>query len=578
MVNHRQPYRERVSQLISWGHWFVLFNILLAILVSSRYLLVTDWPATLPGRIYSYVSLVGHSAFLVCVVYLLILFPLSFILPSQRWLRFIAIIIATTGISLLLLDSVVFTRFHLHINSLIWQLLLSSEKNSVTRSGQAIFIVVPVILLIELVFAGWIWQKLRNLTRHRHYVRPFALLLFVAFIATHIMYIWADANFYRPVTMQRANLPLSYPMTARGFLAKHGFLDAQAYQQRQQQQGSPDAPSLQYPLTPLRYQDQGIGYNVLLITIDQLSYHNWQMQMPLLVQFAKDNISFTQHFSSGNQPTGGIFGLFYGISPLYLEGVLAARTPSAFISALNHQNYQLGMFASDGFNNPLYSQALISDFSVPKPHNQPNSRTIMQWQAWLTNYTSTDNRWFSWLSLDGNRGVTDTSNRLQVLDRQIQEVLQTLRHSGQWQNTVIVITAGSGEVLPNTAETFAWSRDRLHVPLLIHWPDTPAQQISHLTDHTDIMVTLMRHLLHVSTATSGYAQGEDLFSVSRKHQWVSSASPGTLAVTTPQMTVILNSNGNYQIYNADGKKLDNDKPPLDLLLQVLTEYNRFIAW
>ncbi|XPE44711.1 DUF3413 domain-containing protein [Shigella flexneri] len=34
--------------------------------------------------------------------------------------------------------------------------------------------------------------------------------LFIAFIASHVVYIWADANFYRPITMQRANLPLSY--------------------------------------------------------------------------------------------------------------------------------------------------------------------------------------------------------------------------------------------------------------------------------------------------------------------------------------------------------------------------------
>ena len=46
--------------------------------------------------------------------------------------------------------------------------------------------------------------------------------------ASHLIYIWADANFYRPITMQRANLPLSYPMTARKFLEKHGLLDQQS--------------------------------------------------------------------------------------------------------------------------------------------------------------------------------------------------------------------------------------------------------------------------------------------------------------------------------------------------------------
>ncbi|MFG7479823.1 DUF3413 domain-containing protein, partial [Enterobacter hormaechei] len=27
MVTNRQRYREKVSQMVSWGHWFALFNI-----------------------------------------------------------------------------------------------------------------------------------------------------------------------------------------------------------------------------------------------------------------------------------------------------------------------------------------------------------------------------------------------------------------------------------------------------------------------------------------------------------------------------------------------------------------------
>lgn len=94
------------------------------------------------------------------------------------------------------------------------------------------------------------------------------------------MYIWADANFYRPITMQRANLPLSYPMTARRFLEKHGLLDAQEYQRRLIEQGNPEAVSVRYPLSDLRYRDMGRGQNVLLITVDGLNYSRYEKQMP----------------------------------------------------------------------------------------------------------------------------------------------------------------------------------------------------------------------------------------------------------------------------------------------------------
>ncbi|MCL6395283.1 cardiolipin transport protein PbgA, partial [Pectobacterium atrosepticum] len=167
------------------------------------------------------------------------------------------------------------------------------------------FISVPVILLIEMLFATWSWQKLRSLTRRRHFARPLAAFFFVSFIASHLIYIWADANFYRPITMQRANLPLSYPMTARRFLEKHGLLDAQEYQRRLVEQGNPEAVSVQYPLSNLHYRDMGTGQNVLLITVDGLNYSRFEKQMPELATFAEQNIDFTRHMSSGNTTDNG---------------------------------------------------------------------------------------------------------------------------------------------------------------------------------------------------------------------------------------------------------------------------------
>lgn len=87
MVTNRQRYREKVSQMISWGHWFALFNILLALGLGSRYLFVTDWPASLLGRVYALVSLLGHFSFIVFAGYLLVIFPLTFVVMSQRLLR-----------------------------------------------------------------------------------------------------------------------------------------------------------------------------------------------------------------------------------------------------------------------------------------------------------------------------------------------------------------------------------------------------------------------------------------------------------------------------------------------------------
>ncbi|EMG7764087.1 TPA: cardiolipin transport protein PbgA [Escherichia coli] len=585
MVTHRQRYREKVSQMVSWGHWFALFNILLSLVIGSRYLFIADWPTTLAGRIYSYVSIIGHFSFLVFATYLLILFPLTFIVGSQRLMRFLSVILATAGMTLLLIDSEVFTRFHLHLNPIVWQLVINPDENEMAHDWQLMFISVPVILLLELVFATWSWQKLRSLTRRRRFARPLAAFLFIAFIASHVVYIWADANFYRPITMQRANLPLSYPMTARRFLEKHGLLDAQEYQRRLIEQGNPDAVSVQYPLSELRYRDMGTGQNVLLITVDGLNYSRFEKQMPALAGFAEQNISFTRHMSSGNTTDNGIFGLFYGISPSYMDGILSTRTPAALITALNQQGYQLGLFSSDGFTSPLYRQALLSDFSMPSVRTQSDEQTATQWINWLGRYAQEDNRWFSWVSFNGTN--IDDSNQQAFarkysraagnVDDQINRVLNALRDSGKLDNTVVIITAGRGIPLSEEEETFDWSHGHLQVPLVIHWPGTPAQRINALTDHTDLMTTLMQRLLHVSTPASEYSQGQDLFNPQRRHYWVTAADNDTLAITTPKKTLVLNNNGKYRTYNLRGERVKDEKPQLSLLLQVLTDEKRFIA-
>ncbi|QKJ87875.1 hypothetical protein PMPD1_2939 [Paramixta manurensis] len=583
MVTNRQRYREKVSQMISWGHWFALFNIIFALILGSRYLFVADWPGSLTGRIYAYISWIGHFSFIVFAAYLLIIFPLTFVAMSQRLLRFLSAIFATAGLTLVLVDGTVFNRFHLHLNPVVWELVVNPDQSEMARDWQLMFISVPAIFLVEMLFATWSWQKLRSLNR-RHFGKPLAALFITAFFASHLMYIWADANFYRPITMQRANLPLSYPMTARRFLERHGLLDAQEYQRRLVQQGNPEAVSVEYPLNDITFRDGGSRQNLLVITVDGLNEATLDKTLPNLARFAAGNVRFNQHFSAGNSDDSGLFGLFYGISPSYMDGVLSARIPSTLINALNQQGYQFGLFASDGFSSPLYRQALLADYSLPSSESQPNTQTTAQWQRWLESQKQNRAPWFSYISYNVLRDQSDSGKALVkrytrnagAIDQQIQKVLDTLQAQDLLKNTVVVITAQRGVVLDGEHDG-AGNRAALQVPLIVHWPDTPAQTIRKLTDHQDVMTTLMQRLLHVRTAPGDYSQGEDLFAAQRRHNWVSATDDRQLVITTPHTTLVLDSSGNYKAYDSSGKLLKDHKPQLALLLQVLTEEKRFIA-
>ena len=592
MVTNRQRYREKVSQMISWGHWFALFNILLALGLGSRYLFVTDWPASLLGRVYALVSLLGHFSFIVFAGYLLVIFPLTFVVMSQRLLRFISAALATIGLTLLLVDSEVFSHFHLHLNPVVWDLVVNPDQSELSRDWQLMFICVPAIFLVEMLFATWSWQKLRSLNRRR-FGKPLAALFISAFFASHLIYIWADANFYRPITMQRANLPLSYPMTARKFLEKHGLLDQQEYERRLMQQGNPEAVAVEYPLSDLSYGDKGSGYNLLMIVVDGIRAKDVAQDMPALTRFAQENVRFSDHYSSGNHADTGLFGLFYGISPTYLDSVLAGRKPSALINALSDQGYQLGLFSSDGFNASLYRQALLTDFSLPTPAPQSDAQTTQQWQRWLTDQGDKE-PWFSYINFSGAEPAegaktpapADFIQRYrtgaQDVDTQIAQVLDTLKQRGLLDKTVVVITAEHG-VEFNDSGKGQWgagngfNQAQLQVPLVIHWPGTPAQTISKLTGHNDVMRTLMQRLLHVKTAPKDYSQGEDLFTAQRRNDWIATGDGNQLVIITPTQTLMLDNSGNYRVYDQNGDEIKDEKPQLALLLQVLTDVKRFIA-
>lgn len=98
-------------------------------------------------------------------------------------MRFLSVILATAGMTLLLIDSEVFTRFHLHLNPIVWELVINPDQNEMARDWQLMFISVPIIFLLEMLFATWSWQKLRSLTRRRHYARPVAWLFFISLSA-----------------------------------------------------------------------------------------------------------------------------------------------------------------------------------------------------------------------------------------------------------------------------------------------------------------------------------------------------------------------------------------------------------
>ncbi|MGF1730866.1 DUF3413 domain-containing protein [Photobacterium kasasachensis] len=614
MVNSGNNYKDKVSQLISWGHWFSFFNIIAAMLLGTRYIAHSEWPETILGQLYLGLSWVGHFGFLVFGFYILVLFPASFLIPSQRLMRLFAVLVGTIGLTGLLLDTHAYESLDLHLSPLVWDLLLSGEKTDLNARWQYLFVAVPAIFLMQLILSEWLWRKLRKLTR-KHVGVPIAVIFGFCFLSSHLIYIWADANLYRPVTVQRSNFPLSYPMTAKTFMEKHGWLDKQEYAKRLDAQGIAESEHIRYPMNKLAFNDQGTGQNVLIVMIDSLRSDMVNKEtMPYLTAFAQQNLNYSNHYSASNENAGGVFGLFYGLPAGYINSVRSANSSPVLLDTLKKRGYQFGLFSGNGFETSIYSEAIFSSRKLAEIADETvtnsDTKAIAEWKDWLDTQ-SNDSPWFSYIELasienfeedgdfapqfepslsstDSNPASVDTTQLLKnsyrntayYVDELLIDVFDQLVSNNALDNTVVVITSNHGNEFNETG-TNSWgaetnySRYQLKVPFVMHWPGTVPAQTTRATSHLDLVPTLMESLLATTTPVTDYSSGVSLFETSPKRRWVLAGSDRDIVVLQKNTTTVVDKHGNYRVYDQDYKLKSGGKPKLSTLMQVMHELKRF---
>lgn len=567
-----KQYRDDTSRKISWGHWFAFFNIIIAIFIGSRYAFLIDWPDTLGGKLYFFVSLLGHFSFSVFAVYLLVVFPLSFVIKNHRTFRGLTVILATIFITLLLFDTAVFSRFNLHLSSIVWNLLVNPENGEMSRNWQIFFVPMPMILLVQMLFSRWSWEKLRSLERQT-WLKYVGVFFTVTFIASHLIYAWADAYLYRPITMQRSNFPLSYPMTARSFLEKHGLLDGEEYEQKLAQEGRLDALKIGYPKHPLTFSATEHKPNILLITVSGLRYDAVVSEkMPKLAEFALCSTQFTNHYSSGNTNNAGLVGLFYGLNANYTDSILSNHTPSVLIEKLRAEKYRFGLFSALGFKDSLFRQALFRNMALAK-EKTTNENVVKQFNEFIAQKSETP--WFVYLDLDLN--AKDPIEYERVL-AQTDPLFEQILTDSTLENTLVIITAEHGlsfNEMHKKDQYNYFGRDEIQVPLLVFWKDLPTGVESSLTSHTDLLPALMTQIFNVQNPSKDYAQGRNLFDL-RGDDWVLASNYRWNVLIQPDGTQYhLDRKGNYKKFDLAYQEQSSDRPPLGLFLEMFKSENSF---
>ncbi|SGY91117.1 DUF3413 domain-containing protein [Moritella viscosa] len=548
MLETGHHYRDQVSKIISWGHWFSLANILLAIIVASRYLFIAEWPETMLGQVYSLISLLGHFSFIIFILYLVVIFPVSFLIPFPRTLRFLTVLFSTLGISLLIIDTEIFKLYNLHINPIIFEILLGESEQTLNSDWQSFFVFVPFLFLLELLISSFLWHRLRRLSRFK--LGPIiAIFFFCCFLTGHLLHMWADAAVYRPITSQKANFPLAYPMTARTFLAKYGWLDKKAFDKRVSDTKKRSDSRLDYPKNPLVINNESQKLNVLFVNISTLRADMLNDSiMPEMTKLSQQAQLFTHHFSTGNDNVLGNFSMIYGLAPQYWDDIQTSAKAPFMLDYFTQADYSLGIFSTDDLAYYRQKQTAFINLDSPQTSivegSNSDNKTINSAMKWLGEQQD-KKPWFSYVSLNSVQNMktpngfpsmfypniqdlnSQASNRqialfnsyrnsVSYVDKAVAKLVYKLKQTGQFDNTVIVFTSNHGTEF-NDSENHSWgygssySIYQTQVPLFIVWPGKEPSVIEQDTNHTDLVPTILTNLSAVKNPISDYSSGIDLF-------------------------------------------------------------------
>ncbi len=327
-------------RLLRWLGWFAVVHAALLAVVGLRYLWY--YAALAPGGawVYAVLAYVGHLTVLALPL-LVFVIPVIALIPRPPVVLPLGVLLASAGLSFLVLDSLVFAENRYHLGVLTFSLLEAQ-----TSAFLALYFLLGLSILAML--AAWLWRCTARPPARRlgQYV---ALGLVGCFAASQLIHWWAEARQYVPVTAFTRYLPLYFPLQNRGLAIRLGLVDRSRAREQSlvAALGRTGEGALRYPLAPLRCVPRPPLTSVLLIVIDGMRADALTPEAaPRLSELAAGATRFDHHYSGGNSSRAGMFSLFYGLPATYWTAFADVARPPVLMDLFREYGYQFGVFAS----------------------------------------------------------------------------------------------------------------------------------------------------------------------------------------------------------------------------------------
>jgi uncharacterized protein len=466
-------------------------------------------------------------------------------------------------------DTLIYKLFHYHFNGSAWNLLTARGSEDSYQLGPRVWIV--AFSLAGLLFAGeWALGLFaeRRVRRAREVGRPIAwkpagvwfVVLAIPIFVEKSIYASADLTLDREVQQASGIFP-AYPRLSVGLFLPNEW--RAKLPQVPEYTLRVEAAALDYPRARPNIAPNGPRPNILLLVID-----SWRADMlaedvtPGLWSFSRETRRFDDHISGGNATRFGLFSLFYGLHGSYWWPVLAAARPPVLFDELETLGYDLRVFSSATMDFPEFRQSafsrmgerVIDEFGTQEPHERDTrlAETMKAW--WAERRASDDERpFFAFALLDSPHqiydfplesapfrpfapeldyvemaGSTDPELVLRVKNRYrnavhhadhvAMTIVDALRASDDWKDTVVIVTGDHGEEFAehgHWGHTSNFAPEQARVPFLMRGPGIVAGVEDHPTSHVDVAPTLLELLGADPNARADWCVGANLLAPPR---------------------------------------------------------------
>ncbi len=600
--------------LLRWAGWFFLANSVMALLISLRYLQVVQFPEGEYTALFSVLAFVGHFASLGFIGAVLLFLPIL-ILPWRRLVFLLGILLGSVYLLGIVIDTFVFAQYRFHINGMVLNLLFGGAADEIFTFSGSLWIWMAVLVVAVVAAEWWLARRVWRFvlaTPGRSYGYLVGAALFIIFLLQNIMFAWADANSYTPITRQARFLPAYQPLTAKDWFVENGWAEPGSAQKSYR---IGKATSLDYPKTPLRCEPSVRKMNILYVVVDSWRFDTMTGEnTPNIHRLAQESLVFQNHFSGANSTRTGIFSLFYGIPGTYWHAILAEQRGAVFINQLLEQNYRMGIFASAKLFSPEFDRTVfvsidnlrlrskggtpwerdqnITDEFIDfldhggqpffgflfydSPHGYdfpPDYPQIFQPSWSSVNYLLLDNEF------DRTPFFNRYRNSVHFVDSLVGKVISRLEKKGLLDETVVVITGDHGQEFNDNKLNY-WGHNsnfspwQTKVPLVIRWPGKEPRSLSHWTSHFDMTPTLMQELLGCRNDIRDYSSGKHLVD-GEPAPYLLLSSYGQFAVMEKNRITVVDEVGNVDVLGDDYRPIPDARLSPGLMRSVMEEMGRF---